>query len=184
MSYEKLRSRDQKTSPDDKIVLFEPRLRERQQKMRMEEALANPKGIAGWLLADPATLPGAELCVYLMDAENGTALAFGNSMAELTASAAGKWHDLILAWDVVADPNLPCDKTHLEVTSELARRAINSAQVLPNLSVQDEQRIHLIVVLDRHNLDSPYALVPAVSYAEILNPESVRAIIDAWLEQR
>lgn len=177
------RQRQINAASNEKVVPFEPRLRERQQKRRIEEALSKQID-SGWLLADPATLPGAELCVYLLDAENGTALAFGNSIAELTASTAGKWSDLILAWDVVADPHLLCDKTHLEVTSELARRAINSAQVLPDLSVQDGQRIHLILVLDRNKLDSPCTVVPAVSYAEMLNPESVRAIVDAWLEQR
>tara|TARA_R110001583_G_scaffold195472_1_gene374020 strand:+ start:607 stop:819 length:213 start_codon:yes stop_codon:yes gene_type:complete len=69
------------------------------------------------------------------------------------------------------------------VTSELARRAIKSAQVLSDFSVPDGQRIHLILVLDRDKLDSLCAVVPAVSYAEILNPESVRAILDGWLKQ-
>lgn len=169
---------------DGNVVLFEPRLRAKKQMARLGQEVTKKIDESGWTLADPVKSPGSEVCVYLLDADNGTALAFGNSFSDYATCPAGEWCDLVNAWDVVADPDLCCDKAHLEVTAELARRAIAFANLLPEASaISDGQRLHLILVIDREDLEAPLASVPAISNAPIMNATSVRAILNRWLEE-
>lgn len=167
----------------ENVILFEPHLRERQRKARLEDVLTKQITKSGWTLAGQEKAPSSDVCVYLLDSDNDAAVAFGTSFATIAACHAGEWTDLVNAWEVIADPDLPCDMAHIEVTAELAQRAILSARLMPNLSVPEGQRLHLILVINREDLTQPCAVVPAVSDAPILNATSVQVIVKSWMDQ-
>ncbi|MEH6473655.1 MAG: hypothetical protein V7752_20720 [Halopseudomonas sp.] len=177
-------------SSDGKVISFETHLKARQNKQRLKNELTRKMDQSGWTLAgdlgDLGDLgdAGSDVCVYLLDSEEDAALVFGSKATEFDSQAQGSWHDLINAWDVVADPDLPCDGEHLHVTAELARRAIALTGLLPDSStVPAGQRVHLIMVIDRDDFEQPLASVVAISNAPIMDAVSVRAVLERWVEE-
>lgn len=172
------------TTPDN-VILFGPVLEAKRSKERVSERLNREIADGGWTLAHPAT-PGepTEIFVYLMDEQNASALAFGNTWAQFQSTPKGTWLDFVNAWDVISDPAMAFDSEHLAVTAELARRAIVSGDMLPDsAAIPEDCRLHLIMLVDRDGLTGPVAVVSAVTHAPFLDSVSVRAVLAQWVKQ-
>ncbi len=171
-------------SKKGKVISFESHYNARQQKQRLTVELTRRMDQSGWSLAGTPGDSDSDVCVYLLDSESSAAFVFGSKYDAFDISIPGEWHDLVNAWDVVADPDLPCDGEHLHVTAELARRAIVSARLQPDPSmVPAGHRVHLILIIDRKDLEKPLAAVAAISNAPIMDAVSVREILSRWVEE-
>lgn len=155
------------------------------------EKLTERISVSGWNIDCEAVNLESDLCVYLIDSKESCVILFGCKKdsipdQELNKNEIVHWGHFVLAWDVIADPSMPFDAKHKSVTMNMALKAIPSLKEWPNLYQKlfnsDEGKTpHLLVVIDRENMESPLDLIVAHSNSQVMNKDSIFAIVKNYI---
>lgn len=116
-------------------------------------------------------------------------ILFGTKFDQLPIAgekASIDWQHFVLAWDVIADPEMPFDQTHKRSTMDLSLSALGGVENWESCrkrlcGAQDNKRPHLLILIDRENMNAPRELIVAYSESRVLNTESLRAIVDSYM---
>jgi hypothetical protein len=157
---------------------------------RQTEALKVRIEASGWDIDCDISSVDSEVCFYLIDSKESGIALFGCSKETIPEKGSPEivhWGHFVLAWDVIADPDMPFDNKHKQNTMELAIRALPS---LPEwqefadraFSTDGTKKPHILVLIDRASLDSPLELIVAHSESPVLNPESIQSIVDNYIK--
>jgi len=172
----------------ENVVLdFSTHLKRKQDKERLKEII----NTSGWEMDyfDFVRSGNSEICIYLIDTREKGILLFGCDMAELDTLGSEKtihWGHFVLAWDVIADPEMPFDEVHKNNTMEFAVRALSGLSEWKSFShkafnTAPGKKAHIMVLVDRNNMEQPQELIVAHSESPVLNVESVQSIVGNYL---
>lgn len=168
------------------VVDFFPHFKRKQNKQLLQEKV----NAAGWEMDTEITGIDSDVCLYLMDTKESSLILFGTQFEHLpTVDAAVSWKNLVLAWDVIADPEMPFDETHKRSTIELSLECLagvenwaSCRERLLNVQKEKEKRAHLLVLIDREDTQGPRELIVAYSKDPVLNKDSLHAIVESYLK--
>jgi hypothetical protein len=169
---------------DDGIIDFSSHLA-RKRKVEVLKALSFSDPIVG----DGSLQLNPDVYIYLIDSSSQGVgvLRFGCSVASLQQDARSvAWRDFVLAWDVIADPSMFVDETHVRITVELLVSSLFAAwpdAASVDLSNVDGSCCHMLVIVDRSNYMSPLDVVVARSGLSFLDAASVHAIIASYVKE-
>ena len=165
------------------VINFIPHFEQKKNRQRIEEEL----NASGWEITDEINCLDSDFCVYLMDTKEQCVILFGAKLESLplTGGASIDWHHFVLAWDVIADPEMPFDETHKRHTIEMSLSAVSSIDAWANCrdrlcTASDNKKPHLLILIDRENMRSPKELIVAYSESNVLNADSLHAIVDSY----
>lgn len=168
------------------IINFTARLNKKRDKEKLRECLA----ASGWEIDCDIESVDSEICIYLIDSQEDGIVLFGCKNSDLTRKTKTlPWNQFVLAWDVIADPGMPFDETHKRNTMDFALRALPGLSNWPAFSknafeVEDGKKLHILVIIDRSDMESPLELIVAHSNSPVMNSESVQAIIDSYASDK
>ncbi len=171
--------------PGNNVADFSKHLKKKQKKERLIEIVS----ASGWEL-DGDVLEDSEACVYLIDSQTNAIVLFGCKKKDFVSPGSDNvihWGHFVAAWDVIADPDMPYDAKHKENTVDFAMRALAGAELWPPLlkkllSDTEMTRPHVLVIIDRSDLDVPLDVILARSESLLLNTESIQSILDSYKE--
>ena len=171
--------------PGNNVADFSKHLKKKQKKERLIEIVS----ASGWEL-DGDVLEDSEACVYLIDSQTNAIVLFGCKKKGFVSPGSDNvihWGHFVAAWDVIADPDMPYDAKHKENTVDFAMRALAGAELWPPLlkkllSDTEMTRPHVLVIIDRSDLDVPLDVILARSESLLLNTESIQSILDSYKE--
>lgn len=169
--------------PGNNVADFTKRLKMKQKKERLKEIVS----ASGWEI-DGDVLDGSEVCVYLIDSVEAATVLFGCKKLDLIEpdeDDAIHWGHFVSAWDVIADPAMPYDEKHKEITNKFVLRALPTVALWPPvlkkvLSEADKKRPHILIIIDRDNMETPLDIILARSESLLMNTESIQSIIDNY----
>lgn len=167
------------------VIDFISHLKKKQSKERLTEEIL----VSGWEITDDINSIDSELCIYLIDTKEPGIILFGVSLDDLPSPASKHgidWKHFVMAWDVIADPEMPFDKTHKQMTMDMSLKALSGLDEWNNcherISQTDNQKkAHLLVLINRENMSAPEDLIIAYSESNVLNADSVQAIINSYI---
>lgn len=170
---------------NNNVVDFFTHFEKKQNQQRLQEEL----NASGWEISDEINSTDSEVCVYLMDTKEPCVILFGTKFDQLPIAgekASIDWQHFVLAWDVIADPEMPFDETHKRSTMDLSLSALGGVENWESCrkrlcGAQDNKRPHLLILIDRENMNAPRELIVAYSESRVLNTESLRAIVDSYM---
>jgi hypothetical protein len=170
------------------IIDFTARLN----KKRQNEALKELIVASGWDIDGEVSSVNSDICFYLIDSVEPGKLIFGckkDSIPHPNSSEVVHWGHFVLAWNVFADPKMAYDDKHMDNTMELVLRALPSLPEWPKLqknalSIEAGKKAHILVVVDKNNLDAPHELIVAHSESPVLNAESIQSIVDSYINSQ
>lgn len=165
------------------VADFTKRLKMKQKNERLKEIVS----ASGWEI-DGEVLDGSEVCLYLIDSKDSAIVLFGCKKLDLIEPEeddAIHWGHFVAAWDVIADPAMPYDEKHKEITTKFVLRALPTVALWPPvlkkvLSETDKQRPHILIIIDRGNMEAPLDIILARSESLLMNTESIQSIIDNY----
>lgn len=168
-----------------KVINFSDHLKKKQDRAALKERIA----ISGWDIDNEVKGLDSEVCIYLIDSKEDGVILFGLKKADFPASDSEEvihWGHFVLAWDVIADPKMAFDDTHKKVTMDFAVKALPSLSEWSSFAERafdtaPDHKAHILVIIDRKNLDNPLELIVAHSTAPIMNPESIQSIVDSYI---
>ena len=171
--------------PGNNVADFSKHLKKKQKKEQLIEIVS----ASGWEL-DGDVLEDSEACVYLIDSQTNAIVLFGCKKKGFVSPGSDNvihWGHFVAAWDVIADPDMPYDAKHKENTVDFAMRALAGAELWPPLlkkllSDTEMTRPHVLVIIDRSDLDVPLDVILARSESLLLNTESIQSILDSYKE--
>ena len=170
------------------VIDFTARL----QKKRHAEALKERIAASGWDIDGDVSSDGSEICIYLIDSKESGVVLFGCSKDSIPTPGSVEivhWGHFVLAWDVIADPEMQFDETHKLNTMQLALRALPGLTEWQSFSeraftAEGAKKPHILVIIDRANLESPLELIVAHSESPVMNSESIQSIIDSYVKEQ
>lgn len=168
------------------VIDFISHFDKKQHKQRLAEKL----NASGWDITDEIDSLGSELCVYLMDTQESCVILFGTDLSSTPVTDdrdSITWQNFVLAWDVIADPEMPFDETHKQSTIDMSLKALSGIEDWETFrarlaGAKDNKKPHLLVLIDRENTQSPCELIVAYSEASVLNADSLHAIVNSYVE--
>lgn len=169
--------------PGNNVADFTKRLQIKLKKERLKEIVS----ASGWEI-NGDVIDGSEVCVYLIDKTESAIVLFGCKKMDLIEPEeddAIHWGHFMSAWDVIADPDLPYDEKHKDITIKFFLRALPNIALWPPvlkkvLSEIDKQRAHILIIIDRDNMESPLDIILARSESLLMNTASIQSIIDNY----
>lgn len=172
---------------DSVIIDFSAYLKKKQDKERLKEII----NTSGWEMgiSDFVQSGDSDICIYLIDTREKGILLFGCHKSDFLPPGSDDiihWGHFVLAWDVIADPEMPFDEAHKKNTMEFAVRALSGLDDWTEFSVKafgtgPGKKAHIMVLVDRKNMEQPEELIVAHSESPVLNVESVQTIIGNYL---
>lgn len=161
------------------------------QKKRQAEALKERIDASGWDIDCDVSSIDSEICFYLIDSKESGVILFGCSKDNIPFPGASEivhWGHFVLAWDVIADPEMPFDETHKLNTMQLALRALPGLAEWQSFSesafsTEGANKPHILVIIDRASLESPLELIMAHSTSPVMNSESIQSIVDSYIKE-
>ena len=171
--------------PGNNVADFSKHLKMKQKKERLIEIVS----ASGWEL-DGDVLEDSEACVYLIDSQTNATVLFGCKKKDFIPPGSNDvmhWGHFVAAWDVIADPDMPYDAKHKENTINFAMRALPGTELWPQLlkkvvSDTEKARPHVLIIIDRGDLDAPLDIILARSESLLLSTESIQSILDSYKE--
>jgi len=172
---------------EKQIVDFMARLHKKQKKKALKEKIS----ASGWVIEDNGVRAlDSEICVYIIDTTSEGVMLFACNKADIPAPHSDKvihWGQFVLAWDVIADPAMAFDETHKFNTIDFAMRALPSLDQWPEFlnkacNTAENMTAHILVIVDRQNLDAPLELIVAHATSQVLNAESIQSIVDNYIK--
>ena len=168
------------------VVDFSYHLQQKRNKQALKERIDS----AGWVVMDDVRSTESEACVYLIDSKEVGIVLFGCNRSDFSTPGSSDiihWGQFVLAWDVIADPGMPCDDTHIKNTMRFVLRSLPGVDQWETFyekafDLKEDHRAHILVVIDRKNLDAPLDLIVAHSISPVMNPESLQAILDSYCD--
>lgn len=159
-------------------------------KKRQNEALRERIAASGWEIEGDVSSVNSDVCFYLIDSKEAGVVLFGCNKNRIPQSGSldiVHWGHFVLAWDVIADPEMPFDETHKQNTMQLALRALASLSEWQSfaekaLATEGNKKAHILVIIDRKNLDAPLELIVAHSESPVMNSESIQSIVDNYIK--
>lgn len=170
---------------NNNVIDFISHFKEKQKKARLTEELS----ASGWEITDELDSISSDVCVYLMDTKEPCVVLFGVSHAELSMNKdVTDWQHFVLAWDVIADPEMPFDEVHKQSTIGMFLKALSGIEDWETFrarlaGAKDNKKPHLLVLIDRENTQSPRELIVAYSEASVLNADSLHAIVNSYVSE-
>ena len=84
---------------------------------------------------------------------------------------------------------MPFDETHKLNTMQLALRALPGLTEWQSFSerafsTEGAKKPHILVIIDRANLESPLELIVAHSESPVMNSESIQSIVDSYVKEQ
>lgn len=172
--------------PDKVVIDFSSHMKKKQNKQALKECIA----ASGWSITNEVIDTNSEACVYLIDKQEDGVLLFGCKKADFPEHGSKDlmhWGQFVLAWDVIVDPDMAFDEVHKQNTMRFALRS------LPRLSqwssfcdkafnVETGHTVHILIIIDRQNLEGPWELIVAHSKSPVMNSESIQSILDGYLK--
>lgn len=170
------------------IIDFTARLNQK----RQHEALKERVAASGWDIDSDSETVNSDICFYIIDRVEPGVLLFGCSKENIPHPGSSEivhWGHFVLAWDVVADPKMAYDMIHKKNTMLLALRALPSLPEWEDFqerafTIETGKKAHILVVVDRKNLEAPLELIVAHSEAPVMNAESIQAIVDSYTKSQ
>lgn len=152
-----------------------------------KERLKEIVSVSGWEI-NGDVIDGSEVCVYLIDSSESAIVLFGCKKLDLIKpdeDDAIHWGHFISAWDVIADTEMPYDEKHKDITKKFSLRALPTIALWPPvlkkvLSEIDKRRAHILIIIDRDNMESPLDIILARSESLLMNTASIESIIDNY----
>lgn len=143
---------------------------------------------SGWTIDSDVSSVDSEVCVYLIDNKEDGIVLFGckkNDFPEPDSNKVIHWGHFVLAWDVIADPSMSFDEIHKNNTMQFALRALPGLPEWSSFSekafsTKEMQKAHILVIIDRKNMDSPLELIVAHSELPVMNSESIESIVASY----
>ena len=144
---------------------------------------------AGWSINSDPAASLSEACVYLVDTSEPAILMFGCAVDKLALNSQTSvhWGHFVLAYDVIADPEMPFDETHKNITIEMAISSLPGLPVWGGvhkkiMSAGDGYKPHIVVVIDRANMEQPAQIIVAYSTEPLMNEKSITSIVRGYLD--
>ena len=166
------------------VINFIPHFEQKKNRQRIEEEL----NASGWEITDEINCLDSDFCVYLMDTKEQCVILFGAKLESLplTGGASIDWHHFVLAWDVIADPEMTFDETHKRHTIDMSLSALSGITEWDHCcericKVESNKTPHLLVLIDRKNIEMPAELIVAYSESKVLNTDSLHAIVNSYI---
>lgn len=167
------------------VINFISHFEKKQHKQRLAEEL----NASGWEITDEIGNLESEVCVYLMDTKEACVILFGTDLASIPVTSDNdsiNWQNFVLAWDVIADPEMPFDETHKQSTISMSLKALSGIEDWETFrgrlaGAKDTKKPHLLVLIDRDNSQSPRELIVAYSESNVLNADSLHAIMNSYV---
>lgn len=163
------------------VIDFISHFDKKQRRERVREQLS----ASGWDVSAATDVLNSDMCVYLMDTKESAVLMYGTSFSKLPNEnevPSVDWQHFVLAWDVIADPEMPFDETHKRATIELSLSVLSSIDnwgiCRERLCSEQDKKPHLLVLIDRENMMAPKELIVAYSESQVLNADSLQAIVN------
>lgn len=166
------------------IIDFTARLNQR----RQNEALKERAVAVGWKIDRGISTQNSDVCFYIIDRVEPSVLLFGCRKESIPLSGSPEivhWGHFVLAWDVIADARMSYDEQHKKNTMELVLRALPSLSEWREFqkrafSIAAGKKAHILVVVDRNNLEAPLELIVAHSESQVMNAESIQSIVENY----
>lgn len=163
---------------------------ERFERARREKELRENLTGSGWIVDEEFGSDESEVCIYLIDQLEKGLVVFGcgkDSFPRGESSCIVPWEHFVRAWDVIVDPSMPFDRTHKLDTMLLALRSLPGISEWIEFSstafaTQNGNRPHILVVIDRENMVGPQMLISAHSPSRVLSFDSIKAIIESYID--
>ena len=167
------------------VIDFVSYLKRNQSKERLAEEIE----ASGWEITHEINSVDSDLCVYLIDTKESGIILFGLSVDELPAPSSNQsidWQHFVMAWDVIADPEMPFDETHKQTTMGMSLKALSGLDEWVNCyrricQKRGQKKSHLLVLINRENMSTPEDLIIAYSESKFLNTDSLHAIINSYI---
>lgn len=167
---------------DQKVIDITGLLKKKADKENMKSVIQ----ASGWDIDEKAVSYDSQVCIYLVDTTEPGILLFGLSKNELPSPSNTDhvhWGHFVLAWDVIADPEMPFDDLHKQTTMNISVKALSTLDEWPAIheklvNAKGDNKAHLIILIDRKDMESPKELIVAYSTAPVLNSDSLAAIVD------
>ena len=169
--------------PGNNVADFSKHLKKKQKKERLTEIVS----ASGWDI-DGEVVEESDACVYLIDYQTNAIVLFGCAKKDFIGPGSDDvmhWGHFVAAWDVIADPDMPYDAKHKENTINFAMRVLPGTELWPQmlkkvLSDTETKRPHVLIIIDRSDLDAPLDIILARSDSILMNAESIQSIIDNY----
>ena len=131
----------------------------------------------------------SEFCIYIIDTKSDGVILFGCDHSDIPSPYSDEiihWGHFVMAWDVIADPKMSFDAKHKNTTISFAMRALPGLKEWPatlerSLNRSEDMKSHILVIVDRKNLEAPFELIVAHSASPVMNEESIRSIVDRYI---
>lgn len=137
----------------------------------------------GWNIGSSG-LPDMDLSVYLLDSQNEAMVAFGCDISEVVDTGV-QWGHLVDSWGILADPDLPSDDEHINVTTMIAQQVLSVQPgwktVVESFNDSRKTHIHVLIIIDRDDHNKPLAIIHARHESIILDGETLRAIVKGYV---
>lgn len=161
-------------------------------KKRQNDALKERIAASGWEINGDVSSVNSDLCFYLIDSKEPSVILFGCSKDAIPPPGSQDivhWGHFVLAWDVIADPEMTFDDKHKKITMQLALRALPSLPEWSSflskaLETEENKKAHILVVIDRKDMDAPLELIVAHSESPVMNSESIQSIVDSYIRSQ
>lgn len=173
---------------DKQVVDFTWHLSQKKKKLNLKEKIA----ASGWTIeGGNVTSVDSELCIYIIDTESDGVILFGCDKSDIPIPGSEKvihWGHFVMAWDVIADASMSFDETHKHNTISFAVRALPGLEEWPSIlerasKKSEDIKSHILVIVDRKNMDRPFELIVAHSESPVMNEESIRSIVDTYISE-
>ena len=157
---------------------------------RDSEILKKRIETAGWSITADVRDNDSEITVYLIDSKEDGIVIFGCKKADfpnLGSPDIIHWGHFVLAWDVIADPDMAFDDEHKKNTMQFAVRALPALDEWPSFSkrafdTENGKKSHILIIVDRNDMLQPMELIAAHSTSPVMNVESVKSILSSYIE--
>lgn len=149
---------------------------------KLAAEFANSLEVDGWTSIGKTVTSGSDLIFYLVDSSAVGMAIFGihnNQLEEAKREGLVHWGHFVLSWDVLVDESMPHDDTHIKNTLEIFLRAF---PLLPNAlkissSTEKGGRIHVVVLIDRNDMNGPVSIASVNSNLLILDESHLKTIL-------
>jgi hypothetical protein len=157
---------------------------------RQKEALKKIIESSGWTIDTPVDSIESDICIYLIDSKESCVVLYGCQLEQILSPGHKNnihWGHFVLAWDVIADPRMNFDEVHKNNTIEFSLRALPGLGMWNNIEQKikdkpDNSKAHVLVFIDRENMNAPLEVIVAYSEAAVMNGASINAIVKEYVD--
>lgn len=168
------------------IIDFEKHMNLKRQKETLKKLIES----SGWTIDKPVDSIESDICIYLIDSKESCVVLYGCQLEQLLSPGHKNnihWGHFVLAWDVIADPRMNFDEVHKTNTIEFSLRALPGLGMWNDIEQKikdkpDNARAHVLVFIDRENMNTPLEVIVAYSEAAVMNGASINAIVKEYVD--